>query len=82
MQQHSARKRERQLRGALAVSNTDDADNFDCEIARLVARAERHEAATRGSDRERWTQTVHFLNVARGPVRRMMMDKARAETPY
>ena len=62
------------------MSNTDDADNFDCEIARLVARAERHEAATRGSDRERWTQTVHFLNVARSPVRRMMTDKARAET--
>lgn len=47
------------------------ADQFDCDLYRLIRRAEQAAADCRGGseDESRWLTTAHYLRTARPPVR-------------
>ena len=58
------------------------ADEFDCDLYRLVRRAEQEADGCRkySEDESRWLEAAHYLRTARRSVRRMMSKRDRADT--
>lgn len=56
-----------------------DADEFDCDLYRLICRAEQRAEASTPVSRERWNNAAQLLRRARGYVRQMMNEADRRE---
>jgi hypothetical protein len=57
-----------------------DADNFDCDLYRLICRAEQHADESTPANRAKWSIAIKHLKNARMPVRTMMSEKDREKT--
>lgn len=64
----------------MAANFEKEANDFDCDLYRLIMRAGRfyHKAGAR--DRKRWDEVARGLISLRGPVRNMMSDQDRKGT--
>jgi hypothetical protein len=61
-------------------TNEEAADNFDCDLYRLVRRAEAFADEARGKTRNEWDGIVTRLRSARPTVRAMMHAADRKRT--
>lgn len=57
-----------------------DADEFDCDLYRLILRAERRAEGSTPVNRAKWDSATRELRGARVHVRQMMSEKDREAT--
>jgi hypothetical protein len=63
------------------TANQTAANVFDCDLYRLIVRAEKNAEHSDGASRANWTEVVARLRKARTMVRLMMHEQDRRESP-
>ena len=64
----------------MSEKNERSANNFDCDLFRLIDRAQENAKRTSGNDRKRWEAALAALRDARPHVRMMMSKEDRRLT--